>query len=400
MSIPFVDREPEKQEIEHLRQLLGGYPQVNSISELFNPNRKKEIIAEAFGISSNKLYDSDLKYKIEITPPLFSENGFPVKMVKYPYPAYWEYLSEFNVNIGNYRVNPDLVGVASVDLLYKSDSNLDLSKSSFLYLDIGHNRGQLSQYSYFVDPQKLRWFFDEEPYGYGDEYGDFDFLCGYDIDLVFRIIINRREILRYSNEKKGLKNNSKRKRASQLIPIAYFVSQHRRVWRSEIFQIDFRTKAAAKKQKEMALAQLEEYIRTDPEEKELQKLLTENPWMFGHEYSEFLDKRELVIDSQQDFVGRRATDGFWDIVEIKRSLNGQNLFKEDKSHNNTLYPGVDLSKAIGQVIHYIDRIDHRHDSILIDRQIDMNKVRVKLIIGRDGDDRQVSALHNLNSHLN
>jgi hypothetical protein len=57
-------------------------------------------------------------------------------------------------------------------------------------------------------------------------------------------------------------------------------------------------------------------------------------------------------------------------------------------------------KAIGQVIHYIDRIDCRHDSILIDRGIDTNKVKAKLIIGRDGDERQVNALHNLNSHLN
>jgi Domain of unknown function (DUF4263) len=409
MSIAFVDREPDKQEIEHLRQLLGQYDRV-PINSPFFPNREflKEIIAEACGITSNELCGLNPRYKIEITPQLISEKRISaVKKRKYPFSAYWDYLSKFNVTMENYRENPAIMGAASVDLFYEFDNQLDfdLSKSSFLDLVIGEGkRAQLNQYPYYVDPQKLRWCFEDV----SNEYGSIDYLRGYDTDMVFSIVINKHEILRYSSDLKKPNNNRRRKKYYQSISIEYFLSQYRRVWCSDIFQIEplsasqvaqFHATAAAKEQKEAALAQLEEYIRTDPEEREFQKLLAENKWVFGHEYSEFLDKRELVIDSQQDFVGRRATDGFWDIIEIKRSLNGISLFKEDKSHN-TLYPGVELSKAIGQVIHYIDRIDRRHDNILIDRGIDTNKVRVKLIIGRDGDDRQGSALHNLNSHLN
>src|SRR5260221_7527311 len=132
--------------------------------------------------------------------------------------------------------------------------------------------------------------------------------------------------------------------------------------------------AVANKQQAEALAQLEEYIRADPEEKEFQKLLSENYWMFGNEYSELLDKRVLVIDSQQDFVFKRTKDDLVEVVEIKRPMNGK-LFNYDKDHDS-FYPGEGLSKAIGQVIHYIDCIDSAHDSIWFNRGIDTNKIEV------------------------
>jgi len=413
MSIPFVDREPEKQEIERLRQLLGHYYHEARITSLFFPNHSilRKIIAEAFGIPGNKLYDTpdiiqinDLTYKIVINPFLFREGGFSgVKEMRYPFRAYWEYLSEFNVNIENYRENPAIVGVASVDLLYKSDGNLDLSKSSFLYLHIGEgNRGQLSQYSYFVDPQRLRWYFDEEPNEYGIEV-----LCGCDIDVVFRIVINRRAILRYSNEIKEPDKNRKRERFYGSIPIAYFVSQHRRVWRSDIFQIEplspsqsiqYRTMTAAKEQKEVAFAQLEKYIRADSEEKVFQKLLTENQWMFGSEYSELLDRRKWTRDEQQDFMVRRSADGYVEMVEIKTSLSGKPLFNYDRPHK-AYYPGSDLSKAIGQVINYLEKLDGDRHAIKSGIGEDVDKIRAKIIIGRDGDLDQQKALRRLNGHL-
>ena len=82
MSVPFVDREPEKQEIERLRHLLCRYESPH-ITSLFNPGRSRsirELIAEAFQISSdvssptNSLINRAFKYKIEITettPHLF-----------------------------------------------------------------------------------------------------------------------------------------------------------------------------------------------------------------------------------------------------------------------------------------------------------------------------------------
>src|SRR5260221_9574297 len=186
--IPFVHRKPEKHEIEHLRQILSRYRQEDFGSLQFGLVFKfTEIIAEAFGFSLDKyhttyikVHENNSEYKIEVNPTWRSDAA---KQRKVPFRGYWEHLSKYNVNIENYRENPESVGIASVNMLYELDSNLDLTKSSFLYLDLfKENRAQLRQYPYFVDPRELHWYFDEEPSKYGIER-----LYGYDTDKVFEI---------------------------------------------------------------------------------------------------------------------------------------------------------------------------------------------------------------------
>ena len=80
-------------------------------------------------------------------------------------------------------------------------------------------------------------------------------------------------------------------------------------------------------------------------------------------------------------------------------MNGKPLFNFDKDHKS-LYPSPELSKAIGQVIQYIDDYDSDYYYILGKSEIDTNKTKVKLIIGRDRGPKQVNALNNLNHHLN
>jgi len=156
--------------------------------------------------------------------------------------------------------------------------------------------------------------------------------------------------------------------------------------------------AKNKKQKEITLAKLEELISIDAEEKEFQKLLKENPRILGSEYGELLDRRIWVRDSQQDFMLKRTVDGFLETLEIKRAMNDRPLFNKDDSHK-TLYPGSALSKAIGQVVHYLEELDGQRHLILSEDGEDVNKIRAKLIIGRDGDEHQIKVVHNLNSHM-
>lgn len=148
-----------------------------------------------------------------------------------------------------------------------------------------------------------------------------------------------------------------------------------------------------------ALGKLEALIADDRvRESALQGLLTENPWMFGSEYSELLPQRNFTRDEEQDFVLRRTSDGFIEVIEIKTPLGGNSLFNFDSSHG-CFYPRSELSKVIGQVQHYLEQLDADRSSILMRDDEDTLKVRAKVIIGRDGEPNEIKALRRFNGHL-
>jgi hypothetical protein len=67
-----------------------------------------------------------------------------------------------------------------------------------------------------------------------------------------------------------------------------------------------------------AYAELETLIQdTSTPEKKLQDRLTNNPWMFGSEYSELLPRRYWTRDDRLDYMLRRTVDDFLEIIEIK-----------------------------------------------------------------------------------
>jgi hypothetical protein len=136
----------------------------------------------------------------------------------------------------------------------------------------------------------------------------------------------------------------------------------------------------------------------DVREDQFQGLLTKNPWMFGSEYSEILDRRRWTRDEQHDFVVRRTTDFYIELIEIKSPLRGVSLFNYDKSHDS-YYPGAELSKVVGQVQKYLEKLDTDRDRILAHDGEDTAKVRAKIIVGRDGDEQQRKALRRFNGHL-
>ncbi len=150
----------------------------------------------------------------------------------------------------------------------------------------------------------------------------------------------------------------------------------------------------------VAIKKLEDIVRsTKPvREGEIQELITENPWMFGSEYSELLSRRAWTRDEKLDFMMRKTTDGYIEVIEIKTPLSGAALFIEDKSHN-TYYASSELSKAIGQVEKYIEQLDAKRDAIKANDGEDTSKIRAKIIIGCDGDENQKQALRRFNGHL-
>ena len=120
--------------------------------------------------------------------------------------------------------------------------------------------------------------------------------------------------------------------------------------------------------------------------------------MFGSEYSELLDRRRFTRDETLDFMLRRTTDHFLEVIEIKTPLQGASLFRFDADHN-CYYISSELAKALAQVEKYLERLDAKRAEILMDDHEDTLKIRGKLIIGRDGDAKQQHALRRLNGHL-
>lgn len=129
----------------------------------------------------------------------------------------------------------------------------------------------------------------------------------------------------------------------------------------------------------------------------LQKVLEANPWLFGSEYSELLERRKWTRDNQLDFMLRRTVDNYLEIVEIKTPFSDP-LMVYDKSHDS-YYPSSKLSTVIGQVMRYIEEVERQRDYILASDSDDTLKIRARIIIGRDGNRDQQQALRNLNAHL-
>jgi len=135
----------------------------------------------------------------------------------------------------------------------------------------------------------------------------------------------------------------------------------------------------------------------DPSESKYQNHLQKNPWIFGSEYSELLDRRTWTRDDNLDFMLRRTVDGYLEIIEIKTPAVIP-LFNYDKNHDS-YYLSSQLSKVIGQVFRYIDEVERNRDSIIVKDRLDPLKIRARIIIGKDGNKEQQAALRTLNSHL-
>lgn len=140
-------------------------------------------------------------------------------------------------------------------------------------------------------------------------------------------------------------------------------------------------------------------VDENAEERFYQKFLEKNLWMLGSEYRTLLARRNYTVDEQLDLPLTRTVDNCLEIIELKRPL-AKDLFQFDRSRN-LYYPGPDLSQVIGQAAKYIRKIEQQRNQIMGDLEpgLEVNKVSAKIIIGRDGNLAQQTALRDLNSHL-
>lgn len=149
-----------------------------------------------------------------------------------------------------------------------------------------------------------------------------------------------------------------------------------------------------------SLHEFKDLVEADRPEREYQSFLEHNSWMFGSEYAELMPKRALALGIQLDFPLRRTVDGYLEIIEIKTPLNDKPLFLKDNSHDN-LYPRTELGQDIAQARKYLRILDADQYRILAQDKILVEKVRAKVIVGRDrGNSELLEAIRQLNADQN
>jgi Domain of unknown function (DUF4263) len=460
MSIPFVDRPPTESEIERFRLFLSSYQ--DRLGNPFNggpvyPWIFKDVLIAAFNIPTDEgvstyrhpfgdsLANREGSYQIHLKS-LYSnglEDFCKKNLIHRFIPSkYWDYLSQFGITQQNYKEKASQVGSVSIDLM-RSEEKAEFEKIFYLFLFIDRDRYfsedrepeicfRLAQYSYsiasyIIDPSILHWLVNEEPDSdthitFGSRRKLATLLRGYENeDLVLEIKIpeddptplpetpmtNRKK--QKSTRKSLLEYELRSHFSDHSIEVRMFLPPSKRLWQSNMLQIErlstlqimeYGAIAAIKKQRECSVAQLEELISNDAKEEEFQHLLEKDWWMFGNEYGGLLGKRELALGTQQDFLVRRTADGFLEIIEIKRPLNGKNLiYKTHQENHSRSHYRQELSDAIAQVIDYIDEVENDKYRIYFKEKEDVGKIRAKIIIGRDGDEEQKRSLRNLNSAL-
>lgn len=122
------------------------------------------------------------------------------------------------------------------------------------------------------------------------------------------------------------------------------------------------------------IKEFKEKLSKARKEEELQKFLSERPWLLGLEY-ENSQPQKIGIKKRYDFYVEKY-DGYADIIEIKKS--NDELF--NKNGKMSKY----LTDALQQLIEYIDEAIIEGDSKRISKKLQINFLKPKgiLIIGR------------------
>ncbi|MCY3857742.1 MAG: DUF4263 domain-containing protein [Gammaproteobacteria bacterium] len=149
-----------------------------------------------------------------------------------------------------------------------------------------------------------------------------------------------------------------------------------------------------------ALNRFKGMVERNAPEQDFQTFLEENHWLFGSEYSELIDKRTLVVGQQLDFLLRKTVDGYLEVIEIKTPLDGASGLVKDTSHGIYCL-GSETNKSAQQVLNYLSTHEAELHQIKSKENLDVSRIRGKLIIGRDGCEAEQNArrLYNANSHM-
>ncbi len=180
-----------------------------------------------------------------------------------------------------------------------------------------------------------------------------------------------------------------------------FILQKRKLWQTEIDNLEklLKLEDGGKIVEEIKNdADLTSYIAGQPEKIFQNWIEKNNLWVFGIEYIQKYDARKIAFFSEGDLL-MESMDGFLDLIELKRpSLE---IFKYDESHKSN-YPSPDLSKAIGQCLFYLEKMDDFKLNLEKEYKFKVLRPRIKIIGGRtiDFDDSKFNSLRMLNSNLN
>jgi len=109
------------------------------------------------------------------------------------------------------------------------------------------------------------------------------------------------------------------------------------------------------KKKENVLQELRLLMDNKSKEKEFEKLLEKNLWIFGNEFSIFIDDKSINTKNSLDIIPK-SYDGFIDIIELKTPE--EELFAYDESHKN-YYPKAELTKTIAQMQNYLFELEKK-----------------------------------------
>jgi len=137
---------------------------------------------------------------------------------------------------------------------------------------------------------------------------------------------------------------------------------------------------------ENAKAELDGLIAANPLEFVFQSWFERNPWVFGSEYVEQVQPRQISPDSQLDLLFL-AVDCFADLFEIKRP--GVPVLVQPAGRN-FVQPSGELNSAFGQAVHYLAEARAMALFNRVRRDIPVYQPRIRLVIGRsDGWDERV-----------
>jgi hypothetical protein len=138
-------------------------------------------------------------------------------------------------------------------------------------------------------------------------------------------------------------------------------------------------------------------VQQDLPERDYQAFLEREHWMFGSQYVERVTDRTLVVGDQQDFV-LRTTDGFYDVIEIKRPQDEVSRF--DPDHQNH-FPSPTLAKALGQVLAYLSHLDTELANIRYRQGPNVYRSRAVIVLGRMSEDQEAERkfIRDLNASL-
>lgn len=180
-----------------------------------------------------------------------------------------------------------------------------------------------------------------------------------------------------------------------------FVFQKRQIWQDEINNLE---KLLILEENGNIVEEIKNddtlvaYVAGQPE-KIFQNWVEKNHlWVFGIEYIKKYDAHRIAFFSEGDLL-MESIDGFLDLIELKRPK--LEIFKYDESHKSN-YPSLELSKAIGQCLFYLEKMDDFKLMLEKEHKLKILRPRIKIIGGRtkDFDDEKYNSLRMLNSNLN